>query len=387
MRGVAALRVSLGRRAGLLAGLVLVVATAAACGTVDPPAVAATPEPVASPPVGTTVGPWTRLPDPPLAARHDALAVWTGDEVVVLGGSITPPCPGNALCASGLDRIDGAAYDPVAGTWRRIADAPAAVTANAAVVLDGDLYVLESGAGGDGSQMLRYDPEADVWTVLPGPSTTQGRRLLAWGDQLVAVMESAPTPPTPPTTAHEIWDPATATWTPLPPDPMPAEWYRFGFTVGPDLYVSTIDTLARFDGSAWALVQVGDDGATCDDLRATRGPSAPDTVLMPRGPDSPAFCVRDDDALAGVEAPPSYDAATRIIEFPLGGDERAALGTSVYDAAATAWMSLDAPNTLQREGMAAVWAGDELFTFGGAARTDTFDTPVYGDAWLWTAPG
>lgn len=64
-----------------------------------------------------------------------------------------------------------------------------------------------------------------------------------------------------------------------------------------------------------------------------------------------------------------------------------ALGSSVYDAAATAWTSLDAPYTLRREGMAAVWAGDELFTFGGAARTDASDVPVYGDAWLWTAPG
>ena len=225
------------------------------------------------------------------------MAVWTGEEVVVVGGSRTPPCPSNALCLSGEDQVDGAAYDPVGDSWRPIADAPSAITASSAVVLDGDVYLLEPGASGDDDQMLRYEPDADAWTVLPGPTHTQGRRLLAWGDRLVAVVESAPTPAT---AAHELWDPATEEWTPLPADPMPAEWYRFGFTVGTDLYVSTIDTLARFDGSAWAFVQVGDDGATCDDLTATPDPSAPGTVLMPRGPDSPAFCVRDDDALVGV---------------------------------------------------------------------------------------
>lgn len=328
------------------------------------------------------MGPWTRLPDPPLTPRHDALAVWTGEEVVVVGGSTTSPCPSNALCVGREGPVDGAAYDPVAESWRPIADAPAAVTASSAVVLDGEIYLLEPSAGGDDDQMLRYDPEADAWTVLPGPTHTQGRRLLAWGDRLVAVVESAPTPPT---AVHELWDPATGAWTPLPADPMPTEWYRFGFSVGTDLYVSTIDTLARFDGSAWALVPVGDDGATCDDLTGTDSSSSLDPVLMPRGPDSPAFCVRGPGGLTGVAPPPPYDSASRVIEFPLAGDERAALGTSVYDAATERWTSLDAPNTLRRDGMAAVWAGDNLFTFGGAARTDTFDTPVYGDAWLWTA--
>ena len=363
---------------------VFVVAALASCGTAEPPAVEAVPVP--PPSVGTTVGPWTRLPDPPLSARHGAVAVWTGEEVVVIGGSTKPPCPGNASCAIGLDRMDGAAYDPAARSWRPIADAPEPVTASSAVALGGDVYLLESEpGGGPRDRMLRYDPEGDAWIDLPAPTHAEGRRVLAWEDRLVAVVESAPSPPT---SVHEAWDPATGSWTPLAADPMPPEHYRFGFTIGSDLYVSTIDALARHDGSGWEAVDVGADGLTCDDLTAAEGSGDPQTVLMPRGPDSSAFCVRGDDgALAGVDPPPSYDAATRIIEFPLGGEEHVALGTSVYDVEAARWSSLDAPQTLRREGMAAVWAGGTLITFGGAARTDAFNTPVYGDAWLWTAPG
>src|SRR5689334_16765357 len=42
-----------------------------------------------------SIGHWRELPTPPLSPRADAVSVWTGSEVVVLGGD-PEPCPPNA---------------------------------------------------------------------------------------------------------------------------------------------------------------------------------------------------------------------------------------------------------------------------------------------------
>src|SRR5688572_28831883 len=72
--------------------------------------------------------PWKELPAPPLSPRVFPAGFWTVEEVVLVGGSDAPPCPPNASCT--VPRTpplsDGAAYDPHAGTWRPIADAPVA---------------------------------------------------------------------------------------------------------------------------------------------------------------------------------------------------------------------------------------------------------------------
>lgn len=47
--------------------------------------------------------------DAPIPVRWNPSAVWTGEEVIVWGGE---------------GRVDGAAYDPVTNSWRRIANAP-----------------------------------------------------------------------------------------------------------------------------------------------------------------------------------------------------------------------------------------------------------------------
>jgi len=75
---------------------------------------------------GKAGGAWERLPDPPLSVREAATAVAVGSEALFLGGSDAPPCPPNASCvASGEPALrDGAAFDPAAGTWERIASAP-----------------------------------------------------------------------------------------------------------------------------------------------------------------------------------------------------------------------------------------------------------------------
>ncbi len=72
-------------------------------------------------------GHWRELPSAPLSPRANAQAVWTGQEVIVLGGE-TQPCPPNADCVSASPLLrDGAAYDPATDSWHPIAKAPVPV--------------------------------------------------------------------------------------------------------------------------------------------------------------------------------------------------------------------------------------------------------------------
>ena len=90
----------------------------------------------------TAAGHWRSLPAAPVSAREQAVLAWTGREVIVVGGSIAPPCPPGASCAGPRQPVaDGAAFDPAAGTWRPIADAPVAFDIGQAVTVGDVVYV------------------------------------------------------------------------------------------------------------------------------------------------------------------------------------------------------------------------------------------------------
>ena len=114
---------------------------------------------------------WQPLPQPPIAGRSGAAAVWTGKEMIVWGGYGRS---GNAGQAA-----DGAAYDPAMRAWRAIAPAPAGVQggAGAGVAWTGDAMVVWASNSPDGPVGAAvYDPVSDTWRRLPaGPL---GRREL-----------------------------------------------------------------------------------------------------------------------------------------------------------------------------------------------------------------
>jgi len=150
---------------------------------------------------------WRRLPPAPLSARADATAVWTGGEVLVVGG----------VPAVRTDRdrgfTDGAAYDPARDTWRRLAPGPQPrgslmaqhlvwtgtrllVWSDWRQTLRSDAVTLANGERGtevesrDGVDVWAYDPAADRWAVLP-PAPGQpalGGAVLVWtGREVVSV--------------------------------------------------------------------------------------------------------------------------------------------------------------------------------------------------------
>lgn len=164
------------------------------------------------------VGRWTPLPKAPLEPRHAATGVWLDGRFLVLGGWSGPPCPANADCTSpeAPPRRDGAAFDPVAGTWEKLPDAPVPLTGSA-VVLGSTLYVLTPNLGRKDAPatFLSYAAADQTWRTLPRP-TVSYPYLVATDRAVLAISGSDETTPV----RDFAFDPRRELWTALPDDPL-----------------------------------------------------------------------------------------------------------------------------------------------------------------------
>jgi hypothetical protein len=156
---------------------------------------------------------WRTLPKAPIDGRAP-LWVWTGRELIVWGGQMTPESATEMV-------YDGAAYDPVRDTWRRTADAPVALANGSAAWTDREMIVVgvaKTPNGGlitDHLVTVAYDPSADTWRRLP--DLKEGAQVVttAWdGTELIAVTEGW---------AAGAYDPARNAWRSLPGAPPRAE--------------------------------------------------------------------------------------------------------------------------------------------------------------------
>ncbi|MGH9040459.1 MAG: Kelch repeat-containing protein [Acidimicrobiia bacterium] len=169
-----------------------------------------------------STGTWRRLPQAPIQARSGHIGVWTGREMLVWGGS------GSGIgVAAGpeADFPDGAAWSPDANEWRRIRTFPlvprsemAAAWTSRQLVVWGGREVGRPNDGGlaDGAV---YSPTGDEWTVMsPGPLDGRvapsiapiGDRVLVAGGTRVGEgtrLDGA------------IYDPGADSWTPIRPAP------------------------------------------------------------------------------------------------------------------------------------------------------------------------
>jgi len=130
---------------------------------------------------------WSDLPASPLGPRSQPLLAWAGGKLLELGG-----------LKKGTAARDGAAFDPAAGRWHRLAStAPRSVGFQDAVsVWTGRQLFVASGQpgscptvrGGGGTPpgcwpgAGLYDPAADRWSVtrLPGQLDGLGPAAAAW---------------------------------------------------------------------------------------------------------------------------------------------------------------------------------------------------------------
>jgi len=130
---------------------------------------------------------WRELAQAPLEPRGWHSAVWTGQEMIVWGG-VKSPCT-TAPCES--YPADAGAYDPVADAWREIDQGPLSGRVDHTAVWTGEYMIVWGGSppgGGLGyDDGALYDPGADSWKELPpAPIDERYRHAALWtGSEMV----------------------------------------------------------------------------------------------------------------------------------------------------------------------------------------------------------
>ena len=158
---------------------------------------------------------WSAIPAAPIAPRFGAVSAWTGSEVVIFGGQ-RPQEEGPFE-----NLIDGAAYDPAAGTWREIPESPLEPRGALEAVWIGDEFMVFGGTdpetGGDLIDVAAYDPEADAWRTLPDLPAAQSVPTVTWTGDVVYVVGGDTEDPTAPT--FLVYDPDADAWVEQPDAP------------------------------------------------------------------------------------------------------------------------------------------------------------------------
>ncbi len=150
-------------------------------------------------------GTWSAMDSGPLSPRFAPSVVWTGTEMVVIGG----------FDQSGAVLSDGAAYNPSTDTWRPISSKPSGRVsypgpwhqqATPAVVVGDQILTLaepvDNNESGWGWDLVAYDLATDTWAILDenrfdqlptdelvstaGSATVRSvHSMVAWRDQLI----------------------------------------------------------------------------------------------------------------------------------------------------------------------------------------------------------
>lgn len=355
---------------------------------------------------------FTRLlaPDAPTDRQEHAL-VWLGDRALAWGG--TRSFDGGASCF-GAGTATGEQID-IVGTWAPVSDDGAPPSAGVewfrlAVWSGEELLVWGGSLGGLETSRLAggaYSPDADSWSALPeegapdlvhdlGGAFVDGR-LVVWGgvdpDQLVSV-------------AGGLYAPGDDAWAPMSVDGTPSP--RLGHlavAVGDELLVWGGLAPTDDEGSVWGVVDgttrsvprlIGaplTDGAlyrpATDEWRpvapggpawnAYEGPPAvwtgEELIVLPKSGagaryDPTAGVWTDLTAPSGATTVVWLDAALLVVDDDAPRGSRAAL----WDPSADEWQTFAAP----RVPTEAVWTGAEVLFWSGAAGC------AGPGSWTWT---
>jgi len=283
---------------------------------------------------------WTPVPAAPLSPRRGQTAVWTGDKMLVYGGT---GCDG--ICPLG----DGASYEPATNSWTPMAPAPIAPrTGHSAVFVENRMMVW-GGAGENGAALgdgASYNPDTNAWTLLaPAPlaprvnhrAVAATHRMLLWGGSSEAAEGGKYF------ADGAVYTPATDSWAPMaaPPASVEARDTFAGVWTGRQLLVwggygrnEACTPCFRADGAAYDP----------DDDRWT--PMAP-APLAGRGGPRAVWTTRDMLVWGGYDGGPEGDGA-------------------LYNPVDDVWARLPAGPLAGRQQQAMGWTGRQLLVWGGA---------------------
>ena len=152
---------------------------------------------------------WELGPPLPQLNNHGMAASVNG-KIYLIGGQTT---------ADGESYVDTVyEFDPASGAWVEKARMPTARSGGVAVMLDGKIYVA-GGRPPRGNDFAVYDPTSDRWEVLPDLPSQRNHITGAAIDGRIHVVGGRLGPGLSPlkTTAHEVFDPKTKTWTTAAP--------------------------------------------------------------------------------------------------------------------------------------------------------------------------
>lgn len=138
---------------------------------------------------------WEPLPVMPLEPRASPASTWTGSELLLWGGSVME----NGMQTGPVLR-DGVAFDPRQNRWSVLPAGPLPALTGAVAVTDDDGGAVILGGsdnrstddGGEEASRLvaRYDPRTERWNSVPGVPVVAGHTLVSvdavrWGPRLL----------------------------------------------------------------------------------------------------------------------------------------------------------------------------------------------------------
>ncbi len=285
--------------------------------------------------------------------RRDHVAVWTGSEMFVWGG--TSLTSGNALNTGGL-------YDPVLDTWTQISTLnapPAAAQPHAAVWTGNEVLTWGPAA--------RYDPVADSWSAIStvgapparlGDSAVwQGDRLLVHGGESDDYCNST-------VSSTAVYDPSNDTWAPG----SSAETHRARHAA-----ISTEFGMFVWGGTRMTLTEYEYYAPDCSGRVIGSGQIVPGSLITTEGaPESRGFATavwtgREVIIWGGVTG-----------NYHLG--DSASTGGVYNFSVLGVWRetpTLNAPSA--RDGHTAVWTGNEMIVWGGRFSDGYEALQIFGD--------
>ncbi|WP_144127330.1 hypothetical protein [Catellatospora sichuanensis] len=344
---------------------------------------------------------WRALPGSPLSPRAQALGLWTGREVLLIGG-IDEPCPPGADCAGDPSPLrEAAAVDPDTGRWRGLAEMPVALRWMHGVVVGGTAYVRGRSTGED-EVLLAYDIAADRWERAALPPAAESV-LVAAGNMLVAMRGSEETAAGP----DYRYRPDTGRWAELPADPLGAGFDRTMVWTGRELVLFDRELVPNPGADKPAVARA----ALLDPARGTWR-RLPDSQQLSTGPwlvdgrrlVNPSLGGADGGQVGnwgrtyhnGGVLDPATGTWSALPDPPpaeWGGSAfnatsavYASSSGPVLNAATGRWSVLPPLTKDEVTGHTVVAAGNRLLVFGGARWPEQTRAELSAQTWLWAPP-
>lgn len=352
------------------------------------------------PPAAPPEGPgWERLADLPLSRRTGPVVVWTGTEVLAVGGETGTICPPMADCVEpNASASDGAALDPATGRWRMLADAPLPIPAyTRSAVVAGHLFVRV------GRSLLDYDIEDDRWQQLPR-RVSDWYDLVADGDRLLLVSGSDEQGVRP-DLSYDVDD---GGWSRLPEDPIGPAFDRGIIPTGRGLVLLALELtdspgagdqpavvlaalLDRATGT-WSRLPDSDQlgsghWAVFGDRLVDAGIGSSDgggPEPGDYGREVPRGGILDLGTRTWSRLPDPPAERDRGWAVDAAGERLVAAAGWFYDDAAATWDPIPRPPGAPALPGPAVWAGDRFVVVTGERPGDDYDRIRDLRCWSWT---